>query len=1214
MRQLTLRLPSLIAASLLSAAGALPTQAGLLSFGDVPIFLGTSSEPNIFFVIDDSGSMDWEVMSQDFAHGGRFTGTQPDGTSPAGSGSVTHRDGDSNGNPNCNFNSGTFHGYLYGVEFASNTYGDDGNDCNTADEEAWRFRNADFNPLYFNPNVTYTPWAGVDASGNPFGNIDVHDAPDNPFLSSGSQRRIDLTQHDSNWRGGFNSRGTTDRDGDSTADGFRYYTYNDADGDGRFDDGEETEVQIKDAPADVQQNFANWFSYYRSREHVAKAAYGQLIAQAGNVRMGLATLHNHGGVNIPAAPMNADTSSGNKRSLLDSLYSIHSNSGTPLRDSLDKAGRYLECTSGGFFSSCPAESSADGGSCQQNFAVIMTDGGYNGSFNDHGNADGDDNTTFDGGAYAAAQTNTLGDIAMHYYERDIQPALANNVPTIPSIDEAEHQHMVTYGVAFGVVGNLTAMPTDPAVAFSWPDPFSGTSAEQNAARIDDLRHAAYNGRGRFLNAQNPQELVSALNETLGDIGNRVGSAAAVALNSASLNTDTHLYQARFDTADWSGQLLSFPITSEGTIGSQDWDASEVINTQDFDAGRTIITYRSDSPAGVPFRFADLSSAQQGALDDDPTTTPVDNDGEGAARLNWLRGDDTHEGAGNNYRIRSSKLGDLVHSAPFFVGPPNFTYPDALEAAPYSTFRTTHASRQSVVYVGANDGMLHGFNAETGTEVLAYVPEMLFPRLASLSDPAYIHQYFVDGTATVGDAFVSGSWTTTLVGSLRGGGQGIFALDVTSPGSFTEANASNIAMWEFTDEDDADLGFVFGQPSIFRMANGKWAAIFGNGYNNSAIDSQISPTGHASLFIVFLQEGIDGTWAAGDFVKIDTGVGTVATPNGLAAPAPIDVNGDIKADYIYAGDLLGNLWKFDVTSADPAQWKVAYQSGGTPQPLFTACTDSPCTTPQPITTRPEVGVHPAGEPGFIVYFGTGKYIEQSDNDNVGQDTQTYYGIWDKNASTLNVFDRSHLLEQQITEHVTQAFDTDGDTVTDTSVIARLSTAEPIVWHTGSGNPSGSPITSHLGWRMDLLNTQLGTNTDNLGERQVSNSILRNGRIIFTTLIPSNDPCTFGGSGVLMELDAADGSRLDESPFDFTGDGAFDDDDLIGSTGDGPGGAPLGDITASGKISEVGIITSPTILSDKEVEFKFASGSTGAIDSTTENPGPGTVGRQSWKQLR
>ncbi len=194
------------------------------------------------------------------------------------------------------------------------------------------------------------------------------------------------------------------------------------------------------------------------------------------------------------------------------------------------------------------------------------------------------------------------------------------------------------------------------------------------------------------------------------------------------------------------------------------------------------------------------------------------------------------------------------------------------------------------------------------------------------------------------------------------------------------------------------------------------------------------------------------------------------------------------------------------------------------------------------------------------------------------------------------------------------DNDGDTVTDTSVIARLSTAEPIVWHTGSGKPSGSPITIHLGWRMDLLNTQLGTNTDNLGERQVSNSILRNGRIIFTTLIPSNDPCTFGGSGVLMELDAADGSRLDESPFDFTGDGAFDDDDLIGSTGDGPGGAPLGDITASGKISEVGIITSPTILSDKEVEFKFASGSTGAIDSTTENPGPGTVGRQSWKQLR
>ena len=1204
------RLRLLVAATVLGALAAYPAQAALLSLGNVPLFLGTSSEPNIFFVIDDSGSMDWEVMTPDFANGGRFTGMQPDGSNPSGSGSVKHRDGDSNGSANCGFFSGSFNGYLYGVEFASNTYGDDGNDCNTADDEAWRFRNSDFNPLYFNPNVTYTPWAGVDASGNPFGNVSVTDAPDNPFLSSSSQRRIDLTRHDSNWTGSFNNRSTTDRDGDGSPDGFRYYTYSDTDGDGNFDNGEETEVKIKDAPTDVQQNFANWFSYYRSREHVAKAAYGQLIAQAGNVRMGLATLHNNNSVNIAAAPMNADVTSGNKRALLDALYGVHSNKGTPLRSSLDKAGRYLECTSGGYFSSCPAASAEDGGSCQQNFAVVMTDGFYNGSFSAHGNADGDQNTTFDGGAYADTRSNTLGDIAMHYYERDIQTGLPDNVPTIPSIDEAEHQHMVTYGVAFGVVGSLSAMPNDPAVAFSWPDPFSGTTDQINSARIDDLRHAAYNGRGRFLTAQNPQDLISALNEALGDIGNRVGSAAAVALNSASLNTDTHLYQARFDTADWTGQLLSFPINSDGTVGTQDWDASEVIDTQDFDTGRAIITYRSDTPAGIPFRFASLSTDQAAALNDDPSTTAVDNDGEGAARLNWLRGDDTHEAAGNNYRVRSSKLGDLVHSAPFFVGPPNFFYPDTLESAPYSTFRSTHASRKSVVYVGANDGMFHGFDAANGKEVLAYVPEMVFPSLGKLTDPAYIHQYFVDGTATVGDAFVSGSWATTLVGTLRGGAQGAFALDVTSPTNFSEANADNIAMWEFTDADDADLGFVFGRPSIVRMANGKWAAVLGNGYNNSLADGNVSATGHAALFILFLEDGVDGTWSAGDFIKIDTGAGSVATPNGLAAPAPIDVNNDVIVDYIYAGDLLGNLWKFDVTSTNPSNWGVAYTSGSVNQPLFRACADTSCTVPQPITTRPEVGAHPTGEPGFVVYFGTGKYIEQSDNDSAGQDTQTFYGVWDKNLSTLTAFDRSHLLKQEITEQVTQSFDTNDDGSTDTTITARISTNNAIVWHTGNGNPTGSPITTHLGWRMDLLNTQLGTNSNNLGERQVSDSILRNGRIIFTTLIPSNDPCTFGGTGVLMELDAADGSRLDESPFDFTGDKQFDPDDHINSSG----GGGITELPASGKVSEVGIITSPTILSDKDVEFKFASGSTGGIDSTTENPGPGATGRQSWKQLR
>jgi type IV pilus assembly protein PilY1 len=285
-------------------------------------------------------------------------------------------------------------------------------------------------------------------------------------------------------------------------------------------------------------------------------------------------------------------------------------------------------------------------------------------------------------------------------------------------------------------------------------------------------------------------------------------------------------------------------------------------------------------------------------------------------------------------------------------------------------------------------------------------------------------------------------------------------------------------------------------------------------------------------------------------------------------------------------------------------------------LFTACTDTTCTPTnrQPITTRPEIGTHPAGEPGFVVYFGTGKYVETNDNSILSQKTQSFYGIWDKNESTLTAFDRSDLLKQTIVEEITQSFDTNGDGVTDSPVTARISSDNQIIWHTGTGTPTGSPATTHLGWRLDLFNTNKGASTANFGERQVSDAILRNGRIIFTTLTPSTDACTFGGSGFLMEVDATDGSRLPESPFDFNLDDDFDEDDKINSTIDVNGDGIADLIPASGKKSDVGMITTPTILSDGNRELKFASGSTGGIESTVENPGPGTTGRQSWKQLR
>src|SRR5262249_3273626 len=271
---------------------------------------------------------------------------------------------------------------------------------------------------------------------------------------------------------------------------------------------------------------------------------------------------------------------------------------------------------------------------------------------------------------------------------------------------------------------------------------------------------------------------------------------------------------------------------------------------------------------------------------------------------------------------------------------------------------------------------------------------------------YSHRYYVDGSPTVGDVQIDpnapSQWRTVLVGGLRAGGQGYFALDITDPSTFSESNESKLVLWEFTDADDPDLGYTFSQLSIVRMANGRWAAVFGNGYNNALSDGHLNigpNAGHAMLYIVFLDGGLDGKWTLGtDYIKIDTKVGDTNTPNGLGTPTPVDTNGDLTTEYIVAGDLRGNLWAFDVRDANPSNWKVEYMNGSTPVPLFTA--KDAAGNPQPITARPEVGAHPEKRDGFVVYFGTGKYLELGDTSTTG--VQTFYGIWDKHEQSLNSF--------------------------------------------------------------------------------------------------------------------------------------------------------------------------------------------------------------------
>lgn len=1106
--------------------------AALLDLPQIPLTSGTGVEPNIMLIFDNSGSMKQERIITKVAiqSGGADSADSNAPVSVGGQDCIkgdpvaqAEEEGEEGGPPP-----------VLGPQC--------GTSAGTADD--WYELTIEFNILAYDPTRTYEPWIGRDNNGQTFQNQIITAARKNPYDTSA---------------------GTKDLSGET------YYAWSDADSNGTFDAVEGTLYNVSDLDAAGQINYANWYSYYRTREYTAKAAYGKVIAQTTGVRMGLMTIHNEASYRVPIASLNTDHTTGHKAALLDTLYSVTSQGWTPLRSALYKAGQYLECVPGnGISDTCPVLPANAGGTCQQHFTVLMTDGEYNQTPPSVGNTDGpgSGNTAFDGGAYADGWSDTLADIAMHFYERDLHPTLANNVPILVGVDEAAHQHMVSYMVAFGLTGTLNGPPNDPAAPFTWPQP-------DGRGRIDDLIHAAYNGRGAFVTAFSAEQLVAALQAALQRATAHTGSAAAVAANGGNLTTDSNLYQIRYQTADWSGQLLSIPLTDDGEPQAQAWDAGALLDThqasdpQHFDTGREIITYDDVAGAGIPFRWASLSAAMQQSLDLSAAGTA---DGQGADRLNYIRGDKSHEGTGNGYRARAHLLGDTVHAAPYYVAAPPFL--DSVGAG-YNSFWQTHVNRTPMLYLGANDGMLHAFDAATGQERFAYVPHAVFAHLNQLTTPTYGHRFFVDGSPTVLDAYANFGalrcgagatcWRSVLVSGLRRGGQGVFALDVTDPSRFDEVHAAKLALWEFTDQDDADLGYTYSQPSIVRMANGRWAAVFGNGYNNSEADGNASTTGHAVLYIVYFDGGLDGLWTPGtDYIKLSTGSGTVTTPNGLATPAPVDVDGDMTVDVIYAGDLLGQLWKFDVNNADPAQWQVAGN-----QPLFIAEIGG---NRQPITVRPEAGLNPYDPDDVLVYVGTGKYLEPTDHTTTIP-TQTLYAIRDKVSTTPSTINRVDLLEQEVIATLGNA---------------RVTSDYEINWNL------------HAGWYLDLPEA---------GERHMSRPMLRNERVIFTTGLPHDQPCETGGSGWLMEFDAVTGQRLPHSPFDRDGDGDIDDDDLVTVNINGEDT----DIAISGIASTEGILSSSTILYALKIENKYNSGSTGGVMTTTEHPGRRSFGRQAWRTL-
>ena len=1115
--------------------GLLPvlTAQGALDIAQTPLYLGTRAEPNIMFTLDNSSSMLSEVMPEELVP--------------------------SNLNvffiyPRADKVYGSYDWSNSTVTFTAT------NDLNAYS------RSSQNNKLYYNPSLSYRPWANAD--GSLMANASITCAPHNPTNTTAGCR--DLTKNNSSssarYYNGFSSNNYSDSNetfwpavyfaykGSGDVKKAGSYTRVEIKSGSTYDD-RPNRSDCKSAPvctyAEEIQNFANWYTYYRSRILAARAGIGRAFATQGNtIRVGFTTINSGSTMLRNVAPFTGTQRAGFFTDLYNGKFNgIHY---TPLRTSLQDVGNYFSRTDNNGPWATSAGSTAAHLTCRQSYNILMTDGYWSEgrSYNPNpavGDLDKD------------GTADTLADVSLNYWKTDLRTDLANKVPT-STADPANWQHLVNFTVGLGVNGTLNPANGIPT---TWPNPYGS-----DAKKVDDLWHAAVNSKGGFFSAADPTTFATALSNTLAQIASRTSSASSVTANATRLDSNTHIYQARYNSGDWSGQLIAIPLDDSGALGGQAWDAAAELPEPD---DRRIFTLQEGS--GIDFTWGALNAANRALF-------AVGGDSLGESRVDYLRGDRSGEqGRGGSFRDRSTILGDIINSDPVYVGRQDYGYGAAsgltqTERERYAAFlsSTLVTGRPPMLYVGANDGMLHGFRASDGVETMAYVPVSLLGGLAPLTQTGYAHRYYVDGSPRVGDAYLNGDWKTVLLGNTGAGGKAVFAINVTNPADMV---ASNV-MWEFNASSNAEMGVALSVPTLGRVkAGNKWVALVANGYNSQ---SQI-----ARLFVIDLADG--------SLIKeLSTEVGSNTAPNGLSSPLPVDVDGDKLIDYVYAGDLQGNLWKFDLTANNSNQWAVALTSGSgrnqVPAPLYQAC-DGTCsaTTRQPITVRPLALRHPNG--GVMVLFGTGSYFTNDDKSLPSTPrVDAVYGIWDAGGQTSTIA-ASQLQSQSITNE-----------------LAANGTTRKFNVRVVSN--SAVDYSARKGWSLKLISPGL---SKGVGERQVAEMMYRHKRLIFNTLIPSSDACDFGGRSWLMEIEPFSGARLSYSVFDVNGDNAVNDDDYV-DVPDGNGGSTR--VPASGKQFDE-LATTPSVVEDGEVERKYMSGSSGNVSVTLEEGAGEQGGRQSWIQL-
>jgi type IV pilus assembly protein PilY1 len=875
-------------------------------------------------------------------------------------------------------------------------------------------------------------------------------------------------------------------------------------------------------------NYANWYSYYRKRNFMMKAAAGRAFSNLptdGSYRVGLFFIDSiESGTNSNGSAINHDlaisTFSGTARSnWFTRLYTAHKAGFTPLRGALSRMGRMFAGKISGWDPLMY--------SCQRNYTILSTDGYWNtdaevtSGTNRYGPYKMDNSTLVGDQDGATGVTlpeydhnrasNTLADVAYYYYHHDLRNAsqtgadttgtctspttsadvCADNVPPVginQKVDDvAVFQHMTTYTVGLGVSGTLNyseTYKTDTSGDYYninqgtkyWPTPSSGGNTA-----IDDLWHAAVNGRGTYFSAKDPAALATALDNTLNAIKSTTGSGAAAATSNLQPTTgDNSIYIATYTTIKWDGELSAYTVDlGTGAISAAaTWQATPLLTAKILATGdddtRTIYTANGTPPTRTSFASGTggLTGTQLAYFDNTKLTQHATwSAAQSSAAtpdllVRYLRGQNRYEDVTRDvtygdyqrlYRARNHILGDIIHAQPIYVRAPQYNFADT----GYSAFKTAQAGRLATIYAAANDGMLHAFDATNnaasyGQERWAYIPPMVLPNLWNLADSTYAnnHRYFLDGPMTVSDGLIGTTWKTVLIGAMGKGGRGYFALDITDP-------TSPQPLWNFTADDNNNVGYSYGTPAITKLANGTWVAVVTSGYDNipetsGGTTKYASADGGGYVFVLNLSDG-------SLLRTISTGVGSAGTPSGLAKLNLKTANFDLDNTALgaYGGDLLGNLWSFNL-DAGTARKVVGFGAS------------------KPIMVAPEIadinGNH-------MVFFGTGKYLGLGDLST--SSTQTIYGIKDDGATTLT--DNSLLQQQTIS----------GSPRTVT-------------------NPQPVNLTTQFGWYINLPDS---------GERVAVDPQLYFGTLLVASTVPSAaSVCQPGGYSFLYQLNYSTGSYV------------------------------------------------------------------------------------------